>query len=233
MLLNEIFDLKSASAMPHTIIRMKQLDPEAFQKTFKDTAAKAPKLFHQACMVLDLSKTPQALSKDKLVQIKHAIETTGARLIAVAHPTESQKSTIESLNLPILTELKAKKKEPTTQQSREVMLTNKVRRSMQIYAKDKDLIVKGDVNQGAEVVADGSIFVFGNLHGKAIAGASGDTADQIITLNFNPELVAISGVYVLHENIPNKNLGGRIRVSYYESKIQFTDIGEVVKTGHF
>ena len=219
--------------MPHTIIRMKQLEPEAFQKTFRDTAAKAPKLFHQACMVLDLAKTPQELTKDNLTQIKHAIETAGAKLIAVAHPAEGQKSVIESLNLPILTEFKTKKKEPTVQQSREVMLSNKVRRSMQVYSKDKDLIVRGDVNQGAEVVADGSIFVFGNLHGKAIAGASGDTAAQIITLNFNPELVAISGVYVLHENIPNKHLGGRVRVSYSESKIQFTDIGEVVKTGHF
>lgn len=229
MLLNDAFDLKSSQTLLHTIIRMKDLDPELFQRMFRDTAAKAPKLFQKSSMVLDLQKTPGTLSQDALNEIKVAIESTGAKLLAISHPTSQQESVAHTLDIPILKDCKDSTPTIRVQHAREVMLTNKVRRSMQIYAKNKDLIVRGDVNQGAEVIADGSIYVFGSLHGKAIAGASGDLCAQIITLSFNPELLAIAGVYVLHENIPSQHLEQRMRTYYHDSKIQFNSLGETNK----
>ena len=229
MLLNDAFDLKSSQTLPHTIIRMKNLDHELFQRMFRDTAAKAPKLFQKSSMVLDLQKTQGTLSQEALNEIKTAIESTGAKLLAISHPSSQQESVANILNIPVLKDCKHSTPSVQVQHSRESMLTNKVRRSMQVYAKNKDLIVRGDVNQGAEVIADGSIYVFGGLHGKAIAGASGDLCAQIITLSFNPELLAIAGVYVLHENIPSQHLDQRMRTYYHDSKIQFSCLGETSK----
>jgi septum site-determining protein MinC len=81
------------------------------------------------------------------------------------------------------------------------MVVDKPLRSGQkVYAKGCDLIVLAMVNQGAEVVADGNIHVYAALRGKAMAGASGNTAARIFALSLEPELISIAGVYRTSEN---------------------------------
>src|SRR5690606_728148 len=76
-----------------------------------------------------------------------------------------------------------------------------VRSGQQIYAKGTDLIVKGTVGAGAEVIADGNIHIYGTLRGKAIAGAAGDSSKRIYCYNLQAELVSIAGNYWLSESL--------------------------------
>lgn len=76
-----------------------------------------------------------------------------------------------------------------------MVINRQLRSGQRIYARNTDLIVIGVVSQGAEVIADGNIHVYGPLRGKAMAGARGDTSARIFTTQLNPELVAIAGVY--------------------------------------
>jgi septum site-determining protein MinC len=55
------------------------------------------------------------------------------------------------------------------------------------------LVVLGVVSFGAEVIADGSIHVYGPLRGRAIAGACGDRQARIFALSMQPQLVSIAG----------------------------------------
>jgi septum site-determining protein MinC len=70
-----------------------------------------------------------------------------------------------------------------------------VRAGQRIYARGCDLIVTAAVNNGAEVIADGSIHVYAPLNGRALAGASGNAEARIFALSMQPELVSIAGVY--------------------------------------
>jgi septum site-determining protein MinC len=70
-----------------------------------------------------------------------------------------------------------------------------VRAGQRIYARGTDLIVTAVVNNGAELIADGSIHVYAPLHGRALAGASGNAGARIFALQLQPELVSIAGVY--------------------------------------
>jgi septum site-determining protein MinC len=70
-----------------------------------------------------------------------------------------------------------------------------VRAGQRIYARGTDLIITAVVNNGAEIIADGSIHVYAPLHGRALAGASGDAGARIFALSMQPELVSIAGVY--------------------------------------
>ena len=70
-----------------------------------------------------------------------------------------------------------------------------LRSGQQIYAKDCDLIVLGSVSNGAEIIADGNIHVYGALRGRAIAGASGRNDVVIISRKLQAELVSINGHY--------------------------------------
>ena len=70
-----------------------------------------------------------------------------------------------------------------------------LRSGQQVYARGGDLVVLAVVSYGAEVIADGSIHVYAPLHGRALAGASGDAGARIFALALEPELVSIAGVY--------------------------------------
>ncbi len=83
-----------------------------------------------------------------------------------------------------------------------------VRSGQQLYARDRDLIVTGAIANGAEVIADGNIHVYGSLRGRAMAGAQGDTSARIFVADFRAELVAIAGQYRVFEQIPD-NLEGQ------------------------
>ena len=76
-----------------------------------------------------------------------------------------------------------------------MVINRPLRSGQRVYARNTDLIVIGVVSQGAEVIADGNIHVYGPLRGKAMAGARGDTSARIFTTQLDPELIAIAGVY--------------------------------------
>ena len=57
-----------------------------------------------------------------------------------------------------------------------------------------NIIVVGDVNPGAELVASGDIIVVGALRGVAHAGAQGDRTARVIALDFAPTQLRIATV---------------------------------------
>lgn len=76
------------------------------------------------------------------------------------------------------------------------MIVDKPLRSgQQVYARGGDLVVLALVSYGAEVIADGSIHVYGPLRGRAIAGAKGDTLARIFSTCMEPQILCIAGTY--------------------------------------
>ena len=70
-----------------------------------------------------------------------------------------------------------------------------------IVNPDGDVIVTGAVSSGAEIVASGSIHVYGALRGRAFAGSEGDRNARIFCRAFEAELVAIDGFYCTSEMV--------------------------------
>jgi hypothetical protein len=56
------------------------------------------------------------------------------------------------------------------------------------------------VGSGAEIIAGGSIHVYGTLRGRAIAGAAGDGTARIFCQDLDAELLSIDGHYRVAEN---------------------------------
>jgi len=77
-----------------------------------------------------------------------------------------------------------------------LVITASVRTGDQVYAKGTDLVIMGNVNSAAEVLADGNIYVFGVLRGRALAGLSGNTSAKVFATKFNAELISIANAYV-------------------------------------
>ncbi|MFZ6713070.1 septum site-determining protein MinC [Undibacterium sp. TC9W] len=108
-----------------------------------------------------------------------------------------------------------------------MVIDTPVRAGQRIYARGADLIITASVNNGAEVIADGSIHIYAPLRGRALAGATGNTEARIFALTMEPELVSIAGIYRTFENgfpplLPHhpvqvKLLGDSIEVSSVKS----------------
>ena len=89
-----------------------------------------------------------------------------------------------------------------------LIVDKSLRSGQQVYAKGGDLIVLGTVNVGAELIADGSIHVYGALRGKAVAGAKGNADARIFSTCMEPQLLSIAGTYRTTENpLPAAVLG--------------------------
>ncbi|GHA69218.1 septum site-determining protein MinC [Cognatilysobacter bugurensis] len=87
-----------------------------------------------------------------------------------------------------------------------------VRSGQQIYADHRDLTVLTTVGAGAEVIADGSVHIYGALRGRALAGAQGNAQARIFCREFHAELVAVAGHYKVLEDIPRDLIGKPVQV---------------------
>lgn len=81
-----------------------------------------------------------------------------------------------------------------------MIIDTPVRAGQRIYARGADLIITAAVNNGAEVIADGSIHIYAPLRGRALAGASGNVEARIFAMVMEPELVSIAGMYRTFED---------------------------------
>ena len=97
------------------------------------------------------------------------------------------------------------------------MLVKKpIRSGQQVYARDTDLIIMGQVGPGAEVISDNNIHVYGSLRGRAICGVSGNTSARIFCKSLEAELVSVAGNYRMLETIP-ENLRGKPAQIYLDN----------------
>jgi len=88
--------------------------------------------------------------------------------------------------------------EPAAVQPKEpasLVLDAPVRSGQLVFFPEGDITVVGSIASGAEVVAGGSIHVYGALRGRALAGTSGNARARIFCSRIEAELLAIDGYY--------------------------------------
>ena len=105
-----------------------------------------------------------------------------------------------------------------------------VRAGQRIYARGTDLIVTAVVNNGAELIADGSIHVYAPLHGRALAGASGNASARIFALQLQPELVSIAGVYrTFDDGFPADVARQPAQIRLVGDRIDISSLGSAIR----
>lgn len=129
---------------------------------------------------------------NKSRQEEHPKETpTTANATTTSAPVSANQATNQAAATPVAPPASAL---PT------MIIDTPVRAGQRIYARGCDLIVTASVNNGAEVIADGSIHIYAALRGRALAGASGNIQARIYAQTMEPELVSIAGIYRTFEN---------------------------------
>ncbi len=76
-----------------------------------------------------------------------------------------------------------------------------VRSGQSIIFPEGDVTVIGSVASGAEIIAGGSVHIYGTLRGRALAGSVGNASARIFCRRLEAELLAIDGVYKTAEDM--------------------------------
>ena len=97
----------------------------------------------------------------------------------------------------------AKVEEPavTRQALQSLIIREPIRSGQSVTFADGDVTVIGSVASGAEVIAGGSIHIYGALRGRAMAGSLGNASARIFCRKLEAELVAIDGIYKMAEDM--------------------------------
>lgn len=103
---------------------------------------------------------------------------------------------------------------PEPQQVRPVpsiIVREPVRSGQSIIFPEGDVTIIGSVASGAEVVAGGSIHIYGALRGRALAGSVGNASARIFCRKLEAELLAIDGLYKTAEDMDRKLRGQAVQ----------------------
>jgi len=90
---------------------------------------------------------------------------------------------------------------PAKPQAASLLIEDPVRSGQTVVFIDGDVTVLGSVGSGAEIVAGGSIHIYGTLRGRAMAGAAGNTRARIFCHRVEAELLAIDSCYKTADDI--------------------------------
>ena len=104
---------------------------------------------------------------------------------------------------------RAEVKEPQSPSS--LMIKSPIRSGQSIIHPHGDVIVLGSVASGSEIIAGGSIHVYGTLRGRASAGAQGNAGARIFCRKNEAELLSVDGWYCTAEEMEPASRGRTIQ----------------------
>lgn len=170
------------------------------------TIARSPGFFAGRPVVIDLSSVDLSQSgishllaslQDRNIRVLGIEGVEEARLMSSMPPLLSGgRSCVVEPSAPRKPVAKAETKQPTS-----LLLESPVRSGQTIIFPDGDVTILGSVGSGAEVVAGGSIHIYGALRGRAMAGVNGHTSARIYCQKIEAELLAIDGFYQTADDI--------------------------------
>jgi septum site-determining protein MinC len=150
--------------------------------------------FRGARVALDVGT--QILKVNELVSLRDRLSDRGVSLWAVLSESPTTEKTAQLLGLA--TRISKPRPEETRQfqvddlGNATALFVNKTLRSGMRIEFAGHVVVVGDVNPGAEIVATGNVIVWGRVRGMIHAGAKGDTAAFICALDLSPTQLRIA-----------------------------------------
>lgn len=172
---------------------------------------RSPEFFNSRPVVLDLTALP--MSRADLAGLLAQLQVRKIRIISVEGvdpawlgnglaplQSGSKPTVVAPLEKPA-TDDAALDTMPAPPKPAGLLLDQPVRSGQTIMYPEGDVTVMGSVASGAEIIAGGSIHIYGGLRGRAIAGCTGNSRARIFCRRFDAELLVIDGLYRTAEAI--------------------------------
>lgn len=150
--------------------------------------------FQGARLALDVAS--QVLHVNQMVELRDALSERGIALWAVISESPTTENTAQLLGLA------TRISKPRPEEKRKfaiddlgeetAMFLSRTLRSGTRIEFAGHVVVWGDVNPGAEIIAEGNVIIWGRLRGMVHAGAKGNRAAVICALDLSPTQLRIA-----------------------------------------
>jgi len=187
------------------------------------TLARSPGFFVGKPVVLDLSSLD--LSTSAIAHLIVSLEKKNIRVLGIEGVEEAR---LTPMMPPLLSGGRSCVVEPTAPKKLEanaeakptsLLLENPVRSGQTVIFPEGDVTILGSVSSGAEVVAGGSIHVYGALRGRAIAGSEGNVEARIFASKLEAALVSVAGRYLVSESIAPEFVGETVQIALVDDRL--------------
>lgn len=236
------FKLKGGM-LPISILELSSYECSAFADSLAAKVAQSPDFFKQSLVAIDIEKLADDYTKIDLALIKQACRDNGVFAAAIKGPEFASElaqqaglafipsNGVKASSVPEVEKTVEPKQSAQVEQTApeapavvyqarpSKLVTQPVRSGQQVYAADADLIVLAAVSEGAEVLADGNIHVYGPLRGRALAGVKGDEGARIFCQSLEAELLSIAGHFKVHEDLQGPQWGAATQVHYQDETL--------------
>ena len=216
------------SSFTLSVLHLTDTDPQQIKELLSSKVAQAPQFFQSAPLVVNIEELEITPDFDEIKQI---IEDEGFVLVGVTGAQDEQtREAAKQAGLAVMTAGRSvESTEPTARQETpaEPVITatrvhhGNVRSGQQIYAPGGSLVIIGSVGNGAEVIADDSIHIYGALRGRALAGARGNQQARIYCQQLEPELISIAGTYQVNDALPTEMVNKDVFIRLEQNKLIF------------
>lgn len=228
--------------LPMTVMELNSADPEHIRRQLAGKLSQSPAFFQHTPVVLSVEKLDEphlALERICAVCRDHKLLPVAVRggaepvrqsawalgLGWFAPIEEGRTKPLESVSRMEAPEAAEESKAQESVPVATRLYRGTVRSGQQVSAAEGDLVVVGAVNAGAEVLAAGSIHVYGALRGRALAGIHGNTHAGIYCRELEAELLSVAGNYKRLEDIDSQLLGRAAEVHFVKEQLEIKPLG--------
>ena len=246
------FELKG-SLFTLTVLQLFDNDLALLETKLKERVKMAPGFFNHTPVVIDLHELPEEKHDFDFFALRELLLSLSIIPVGIKGASESVHTLLEAAGMAVLAEAKSPRNkrpepaanqettpdpEPEAAQARQTeaepaqpslnqatkVVKQTIRSGRQVYAPGGDLIIIGSVSTGAEILADGNIHIYGTLRGRALAGIHGNHSACVFCHSLKAELISISGIYLLSDDIQEDKIGQPVQISLEEEKLQIETI---------
>ena len=231
-----------------TILHLHSIDVQEILQALKEKRDEAPALFLNSPLVVDCkSVVIQSVGLDFSALL------TGLRglsfvPVGMRHVDEDAISALIEAGWALLRdsnarklELKAKEKEvellssepepeepelvpEQSEGNRVEVIKRPVRSGQQVHAPDGDIVILSHTSAGSEILAAGSVHIYGKLGGRVLAGINGDRSARVFCQSLEAELISIAGQYQLFDDAETSLVGQPAMISLDGDRLKIEPI---------
>ncbi|OIN04285.1 septum site-determining protein MinC [Oceanisphaera psychrotolerans] len=212
------------SSFTLSVIHITDTDIARVKRQLAEKIAQAPAFFRAAPLVINIEKLSQQPDFNALARAIQELDLVPVGISGARD--DATRAAARAAGLAIMSTGKV----PAAQETPTASLLNQpgtkvhrgpVRSGQQIYAPNGSLVILGSVSNGAEVIADDSIHIYGQLRGRAVAGAKGNESARIYCQQMMAELISVAGHYQLSDGLQGSSWEQAVTISLAGEQLKF------------
>ncbi len=245
---SQAFELKGEMSLL-SVLLLSATNMSEIQTTLDEKRENAHQLLDRSPVIVDCQKVSEQATELDFAQLRKMIAETGLIPVGIRNLPEALEnaasesgwallrhghSRVRATTLPEKTEavdednataVDSSDDDGTTAAVQRLRVVQRpVRSGQQIYCPDGDIVVMQQTSAGSELLAGGSVHVYGALRGRVLAGVQGDKTARIFCQNLEAELLSIAGRYRLLDDIEDDLKGQAVMVYLEGEKLKIAPI---------